>query len=295
MTDTISNPPFTRIYNFRDVGRVINSLSGNLTVKEKSLYRAGRLDDATPTDVEKLISEYGPTTVIDLRTKSEHIKQAQTRQGKSHHQAVVDVKLHTDALVDKGSWDTVYINFVGRKFELNMLKQLKWWQIIWFLILMLFQFRMSAIRILGRNVLGPKGLLGLSKDSLRFCQNEILQTLEVMTDFKAYPILIHCTQGKDRSGLVVMLVLFAIGVPLEAVRAEYALSNQGLEPIRESMIKEVEEIGMNADYTKAPEEVVDTVWNFLQEEYGGVDNYLDSIGFEEQKRRQLRKYLRIQP
>jgi len=130
MTDTISNPPFTRIYNFRDVGRVINSLSGNLTVKEKSLYRAGRLDDATPTDVEKLISEYGPTTVIDLRTKSEHIKQAQTRQGKSRYQAAVDVKLHTDALADKGSWDTVYINFVGRKFELNMLKQLKWWQIM---------------------------------------------------------------------------------------------------------------------------------------------------------------------
>jgi protein-tyrosine phosphatase len=156
---------------------------------------------------------------------------------------------------------------------------------------MVFQYRMAAIRILGRNVLGPKGLVGLSKDSLRYCQAEILQTLEVLTDFKAYPVLVHCTQGKDRSGLVVMLVLFMLGVPLDIVRAEYAPSNPLLEPIRASMIKEVEEIGMDADYTRAPEVVVDTVWNFLHEEYGGIDGYLDAIGFGEPKRKTLRKLL----
>jgi protein-tyrosine phosphatase len=190
---------------------------------------------------------------------------------------------------------------------MNMLKQLKWWQLMcamtsfscssltwmlrWFLTLMIFQFRMAAIRILGRNVLGPKGLRGLSKDSLRFCQAEICQALEVFTDFKRYPLLIHCTQGKDRSGLVVMLVLFALGVPIELVRADYALSNQGLAPIRESMIQEVKEIGMDAAYTQAPEEVVDTVWTCLEEEYGGIDEYLDTIGFREQQRSTLRKLL----
>ncbi|KAJ7482252.1 protein-tyrosine phosphatase-like protein [Mycena galericulata] len=281
MADTISNPPFTGIYNFRDVGRIINSLGGRKLVREKFIYRSGRLDDATVADREKLISEYGLETVIDLRTKSEHIKQAQTHGPKNGS---------SDNL-DKEPWDVIYINFVGRKFELNILKQLRWWQIIWFLTLMLFRYRMAAIRVLGRNVLSPKGLLGLSKDSLRFCQAEIREALEVFINFKSYPVLIHCTQGKDRSGLVIMLVLFILGVPLEHVRADYALSNEGLAPIRESMIKEVEEIGMDADYTNAPEEVVDTVWNFLQEEYGGVDEYLDLIGFGEQQRNTLRKLL----
>jgi protein tyrosine/serine phosphatase len=90
-----------------------------------------------------------------------------------------------------------------------------------------------------------------------------------------------------------MLVLFVLGVPLEQVKADYALSNAGLAPVRASMIKEVEEIGMDADYTKAPPEVVETVWNFLQTEYGGVDEYLDLIGFPEQKRRTLRKLLLV--
>ncbi|KAJ7777541.1 protein-tyrosine phosphatase-like protein [Mycena maculata] len=284
MSDTISNPPFTGIYNFRDVGRVVNSLSGRKLIREKFIYRSGRLDDATPADREKLVSEYGLETVIDLRTKSEHIKQAQTHGPKSRAG-------QSDKPLEKGLWDVVYINFVGRKFELNVLKQLRWWQTIWFLTLMLFRFRMAAIRILGRNVLSPKGLLGLSKDSLRFCQAEIRQALDVFTNFKSYPLLIHCTQGKDRSGLVIMLVLFVLGVPLEHVRADYALSNEGLAPIRESLIKEVEEIGMDPEYTKAPEEVVDTVWNFLQEEYGGVEEYLDIIGFGEEQRNTLRKLL----
>ncbi|KAJ6601383.1 protein-tyrosine phosphatase-like protein [Mycena vulgaris] len=283
MADTITNPPFTGIYNFRDVGRVVNALGGKTRMREKFFYRSGRLDDASPADNEKLVSEYGLQTVIDLRTKSEHIKQAQTRQErKNRYRAAAGVSLGTDNVLDDGPWDTILIYFVGRKFEMNVLKQLKWWQIIWFLTLMILQFRMAAIRILGRNVLGPKGLLGLSKDSLRFCQAEIREALEVFTDFKRYPLLVHCTQGKDRAGLVVMLVLFTIGVPLEIVRADYALSNQGLAPIRASMIEEVKEIGMDAAYTKAPEEV---------EEYGGIDGYLDTIGFEEQKRQTLRKLL----
>ncbi|KAJ7026736.1 protein-tyrosine phosphatase-like protein [Mycena alexandri] len=280
MEEAITSPPFTGIHNFRDVGRVVNALSRDRLIHENFIYRSGRLDDATPADREKLSGRYGlhDGTVIDLRTKSEHIKQKARK---------------TDTIPYTVPWNVVYINFVGRKFELNVLKQLKWWQIIWFLTLMICQFRMAAIRILGRNVLRPKGLLGLSKDSLRFCQAEICQALEVFTDFKSYPVLVHCTQGKDRSGLVIMLVLFALGMPLEQVKADYALSNEGLAPVRASMIKEVEEMGMDADYTQAPPEVVEAVWIFLLQEYGGIDEYLDAIGFGKEKRRTLRKLLLV--
>ncbi|KAJ7631919.1 protein-tyrosine phosphatase-like protein [Mycena polygramma] len=293
MAETITTPPFTGIYNFRDVGRVVNSLGGKKLLHEKFIYRSGRLDDATPADRDKLASSeaHGVQTVIDLRTKSEHIKRAQTSQKKNRDR----VKLKTEPTVaEKDPWDTIYINFVGRKFEMNLLKQLRWWQLIWFLTLIIFQFRMAAIHVLGRNVLSPMGLLGLSKDSLRFCQAEIRQALDVYTDFKSYPILLHCTQGKDRSGLVVMLILFVLGVPLDQIKADYALSNEGLDPVRESMMAEVEEIGMDINYTKAPPEVVQTVWDFLHEEYGGVDEYLDLIGFGEQKRQTLRKLLLVE-
>jgi protein-tyrosine phosphatase len=42
------------------------------------------------------------------------------------------------------------------------------------------------------------------------------------------PALVHCTDGKDRTGLAVALVLRTLGVPREAVVEDYLLSNQFL-------------------------------------------------------------------
>lgn len=175
------------------------------------------------------------------------------------------------------------------------------------MVLMLVQYRMAAIRILATNVMSPRGLVGLSKDSLQFCQSEILQVrlptylmlllysilpqaLEVYIDPQAYPILVHCTQGKDRSGLIIMIVLFILRVPVDAVKEDYILSGQGLDRVRESMMEEIREIGMDEKYILAPGEVVEEVWKFLQEG-GGVDVYLDGIGFGESKRQKLRELL----
>ncbi|KAF9066998.1 protein-tyrosine phosphatase-like protein [Rhodocollybia butyracea] len=276
MADTIINPPFTGVHNFRDVGRVINSFSrSNLRIQEGLLFRSGRLDEITPLDAQLMIEKYHLKTVIDLRTKSEHLKRK-------------------EVLGLEGSgvrhWDTVKIHFIGRRFEINLIKQLKWWKAIWFILLMITGYRMAAIRIMGRNVMRPKGLIGLSKDSLQFCQSEIVQALEVYLNPQAYPVLVHCTQGKDRSGLVIMLILFILGVPVDLVKADYVLSNQGLERVRASMMDEVMEIGMDGRYLEAPEIVVDEVWKFVQEK-GGVDVYLDEIGFGEDKRTKLRTLL----
>jgi protein-tyrosine phosphatase len=42
------------------------------------------------------------------------------------------------------------------------------------------------------------------------------------------PVLVHCAVGKDRTGLTVALALAAVGVPDEAIVADYVLSNAGL-------------------------------------------------------------------
>ncbi|KAG6039626.1 hypothetical protein E4U19_004926 [Claviceps sp. Clav32 group G5] len=50
------------------------------------------------------------------------------------------------------------------------------------------------------------------------------------------PILIHCTLGKDRTGIVFALLLSLAGVPDEAIATEYTLSEQGLEPAGAKMV-----------------------------------------------------------
>ncbi|MEU7818660.1 tyrosine-protein phosphatase [Pseudonocardia sp. NPDC049154] len=46
----------------------------------------------------------------------------------------------------------------------------------------------------------------------------------------ALPALVHCAAGKDRTGVVIALVLSAIGVPDDVVATDYALTTEYLTP-----------------------------------------------------------------
>jgi protein-tyrosine phosphatase len=43
------------------------------------------------------------------------------------------------------------------------------------------------------------------------------------------PILVHCASGKDRTGVVVAVLLLTLGVPRELIVEEYLLSDGGVE------------------------------------------------------------------
>jgi protein-tyrosine phosphatase len=58
----------------------------------------------------------------------------------------------------------------------------------------------------------------------------------------ALPALVHCTAGKDRTGLVVALVLEVIGVPDEIIAADYALSGAYLDTSTTSAIGRIRAI-----------------------------------------------------
>lgn len=57
----------------------------------------------------------------------------------------------------------------------------------------------------------------------------------------ALPALVHCTAGKDRTGIVVAFALAAAGVPDEFVAADYALSSVYLDPQHTPTIGRVQE------------------------------------------------------
>ncbi|KAL7274698.1 hypothetical protein RUND412_002398 [Rhizina undulata] len=286
--------PFDAIYNFRDVGATVNGFSGSRIVKEFHLYRSGRLDDATSNDQRKLVNDYGIKTVIDLRTKSEHLRQAQRRQQIISRLGVLGQSLAAaegstgmDGLGIPGV-ETIRINFVNRRFEMALLWQLSWWGIIKFFVLMILQFRIAAIAIIGKDILRHRGLIRLSFDSLEYCGDEIRQTLEIMSDQSSYPLLIHCTQGKDRTGLVTIITLLLLDtVSIEAVTEDYTLSWEGLEPVRGEILREVEEIGLDENYVRTPPTLALEVMHYLEDRWGGVEAYLDSVGFGREKQERL--------
>jgi protein-tyrosine phosphatase len=50
------------------------------------------------------------------------------------------------------------------------------------------------------------------------------------------PVLVHCTAGKDRTGLVIALALLVAGWTVEEVATDYALSERAVTPVRGSVV-----------------------------------------------------------
>jgi len=80
---------------------------------------------------------------------------------------------------------------------------------------------------------------------------------------------------------------------LEAIKHDYTLSGPGLSRIRDTMLPEVRSIGMDEDYLGAPPIVVDVVYRYLVEKYGGPEAYLEMVGFGAEKRETLRRILLV--
>jgi protein-tyrosine phosphatase len=56
----------------------------------------------------------------------------------------------------------------------------------------------------------------------------ICETLAILTDPDAFPAMMHCTAGKDRTGILSAIVLGILGVPDESIIDDYALSGPAM-------------------------------------------------------------------
>jgi protein tyrosine/serine phosphatase len=94
------------------------------------------------------------------------------------------------------------------------------------------------------------------------------------------PLLIHCSHGKDRTALLVMLCQCVVGVQDQIIIDDYHLSE----------FKENDEIGAPVNFYKksrfhsfffklAPKNVMKLILDDLNTKYGSVSNYLTDIGF----------------
>jgi len=150
---------------------------------------------------------------------------------------------------------------------------------------------MKAIAIVGREVMQPRGLLGLGIDTLDVSKAEMAEALRTILAPASLPLLVHCTQGKDRTGMVALIVLMALGVPLEAISHDYMLSGEELLSEKEQRLGEIREIGLADEFADVAPDMVVRVAEHLQDMYGGVDGYLDRIGVTSEDRERLRKIL----
>lgn len=137
-----------------------------------------------------------------------------------------------------------------------------------------------------------RGLTGLATDSIKVCTAEVKQVFDVLADEANYPVLIHCTQGKDRTGLVVMLVLLVCGVGIHDINTDYMLSESELEPEKAERLKEIRSIGLTDEFAACAPGLVPTVHTYILDFYCSVREYLsEGCGVTEDMQGRVRRIL----
>ncbi|ORZ03129.1 protein-tyrosine phosphatase-like protein [Syncephalastrum racemosum] len=132
------------------------------------------------------------------------------------------------------------------------------------------------------------GVANMYKHFLTYCQAEIRQAMMIFTNPENYPVHIHCTQGKDRTGIVCALLLSMAGAPRDVIIRDYAKTQAGLAPIRDGMLKELHEAGLSDDFADAPAQNMISMLEYIDQEYGSVSQYLTGIGFNEEDQQRVR-------
>ncbi|KAJ1816835.1 hypothetical protein LPJ60_005138 [Coemansia sp. RSA 2675] len=142
----------------------------------------------------------------------------------------------------------------------------------------------EAIRTIGREVLTPRGLAGSYEDYIDYCKEEFAAVMRIFADPCAYPILFHCQHGKDRTGIVAMLLLGILGVDEEVIAADYAQSQDNLVPVRQRMeLLDMGAVGLPPSFCDSPTFAMRNLLRHINYNYGSVRGYLRSAGLREQE------------
>ncbi|KAJ9457995.1 Tyrosine-protein phosphatase [Diplonema papillatum] len=133
----------------------------------------------------------------------------------------------------------------------------------------------EAIAILGFSEGGLVNLYSLIVQDTKEEMKELMEMIADHIDSGNVPVLVHCTAGKDRTGIVVALLLLLAGVSDEKVVADYAKSGGELEKhshphLNDGMMSKI----MPRDYLcNSPAPAMESVIAEVAL-LGGAENYL---------------------
>ena len=111
----------------------------------------------------------------------------------------------------------------------------------------------------------------------------ISEALAILTDPEAYPAMLHCSAGKDRTGILSALILGLLGVPDEVIVVDYTLSGpamvrfvdhlQRTYPDARERLERIAPAMISAD----PESMRGFI-DELRRAHGSFEGYVDDLG-----------------
>ena len=118
----------------------------------------------------------------------------------------------------------------------------------------------------------------------------------LLADADRHPLLVHCTSGKDRTGVTTAFLLSVLGVDRDVIEADYLLTNidrdryadfleqgTGFPPGR-SRASVIHSAGV-------PEDAMRVFLDGIERKYGGPLHYLRSVGIDDDQQNAIREVM----
>lgn len=230
-----------RVDNFRELGGLPAAVG--MTVRSGVLFRSGHLADTTEADREAL-EALGVKTVVDLRT--DHDIEADGEDvlpaGINHVRVPISDEAGHGAeirrMLSDGDMDEVRRAFGnGRALEMG---------------------KAGSAAMAAR---GPR-------------MKSFQPAIEVITDPESWPVLWHCSAGKDRAGWTATAVLLALGASAGTVRSHYLASNgRGLSGRSDWASPEL--MALLDPFVMVLPEYVDAQIEAVETEWGGIERLFE--------------------
>jgi protein-tyrosine phosphatase len=157
--------------------------------------------------------------------------------------------------------------------------------------------KLTHISILSGDVQSlPLELEAIYRYMITECGTAIAAAISALCAADALPGLVHCSAGKDRTGVVIALVLATLGVPDQVIAADYALSSIYLDPDQTPAIGQLQaSTGLGDELTRvlltSPPALILETLAWVRAASGSVEGYLLEHGLRPEGLAQLRTAL----
>ncbi|RHZ83020.1 hypothetical protein Glove_100g26 [Diversispora epigaea] len=284
------------ILNFRDVGETVKELNIKKIgkIKKGVLFRSGELEDENEQALEK-IEKLDIRTIIDLRSGSYEIHKDSSIAIKYPYVNYPSDDVYDDSSdesdennddLNKEKRQTINISFAGTKLHRKLISDAPFLSQVQIIFYFLSCRKHKAAKLIGQSM-APKGLVGMYQNLLEACDDQIIKIFEIMTDKSNLPILIHCKHGKDRTGVVIALLLSLCGVDDELIVQDYSMSQKNLISVHSSIIKDMERLGLPESFANVLPDAMRSLLFYIKSTHGSTQNYLIKIGFNLEKQKLL--------
>jgi len=139
------------------------------------------------------------------------------------------------------------------------------------------------------------GQWGLYVSYLEHGANAIVAALKIINEPQNLPVLINCHVGKDRTGVLAAILLTIVGVSREDILKDYARSEEGIQLVRDDIREYMlsQRMYWDEEFLHAFPDDLQRVFEFVDDKYGSLNNFLHVNGFTLEEQARLKENLLV--